>query len=228
MFFKPLPREVERARVIAASALLVLALLMAGLMITRPKPPPALRVERLEAFADDVGACRRALAEAGVLTMPAANLRESGQCGYRDAVTLMRSAQAFSTPPTTSCAAAAALALWQRDVVAPAASRHLGQAVVRIELGGPAYACRGVAGRTDGRMSEHARANALDISGFVLADGRAIKVRQGWRGTAGEQAFLRTVRDGACGRFRTVLSPDYNRAHADHLHFDMGAHELCR
>ncbi len=226
--FKPLPREVERARVIAAGALLVLALLMAGLMGTRPKPPESLRVERLEAFSKDVGACRRAIAEAGFLTEVAPNLRESSECGYRQAVTLTRSAQGFSTPPLTSCAAAAALALWQRDVVAPSAARHLGQAVMRVELGGPAYACRAVAGRRDGRMSEHARANALDISGFTLADGRVLRVRQGWRGASDEQAFLRAIRDGACGRFRTVLSPDYNRAHADHLHFDMGGNELCR
>jgi hypothetical protein len=226
--FKPLPPEVERARVVAACALLALAVLMALLLVTRPKPPEKLRVERLGAFAEDVGACRAALAEAGFTAEPAPDVRENRRCGYRDAVTLSLSSQAFSTPPTVSCAAAAALALWQRDVVGPAAARHLRQPVARIELGGPAYSCRAVAGRRDGRMSEHASANAIDVSGFTLADGRVLQVRQGWRGSAGDRAFLRAVRDGACGRFRVVLSPDYNRAHADHLHFDMGAYELCR
>ena len=70
------------------------------------------------------------------------NLRESSECGYRQAVDPNAFRAGFSTPPLTSCAVAAGLALWQRDVVAPAAARHLGQAVTRIELGGPAYACR--------------------------------------------------------------------------------------
>jgi hypothetical protein len=100
--------------------------------------------------------------------------------------------------------------------------------VARIELSGPAYACRPIAGRRDRRMSEHASANAVDISGFTLVDGSVLTVAQGWRGSARERAFLRAVRDGACGHFEAVLSPDYNRAHADHLHFDLGRDKLCR
>ena len=102
---------------------------------------------------------------------------------YRNAVTLASAPIAFSQAPTANCALAAALVLWQRDVVAPAAERHLGQAVSQVEMGGPVYSCRPVAGRRDGRMSEHARANAIDISGFVLADGTILAVRGGWRGT---------------------------------------------
>ena len=73
----------------------------------------------------------------------------------------------------------AALALWERDVVAPAAAAHLGQPVARIELAGSVYSCRPVAGRRDRRMSEHARANAADIGGFTLAD--VCSVRNAWR-----------------------------------------------
>ncbi|GAM99129.1 extensin-like protein [alpha proteobacterium U9-1i] len=226
--FKPLPPEVERARVIAAGVLLVTTIIAAFLIVTRPKPPEALRTDRLTEFAGNVGECRRALAQAGFEAPRAEDVSEGARCGYRNAVTLSASPIGFSEAPTTNCALAAALVLWQRDVVAPAAERHLGQAVARIEMGGPAYACRPVAGRRDGRMSEHARANAIDISGFTLADGRVLAVRGGWRGAAGERRFLRAVRDGACERFRTVLSPDYNRAHADHLHLDMGGYALCR
>ena len=64
--------------------------------------------------------------------------------------------------------------------------------------------------------------------GFTLADGTALTVENGWRGRPQQRAFLRAVRDGACERFDAVLSPDYNRAHSDHLHFDLGPDKLCR
>jgi hypothetical protein len=226
--FKPLPPEVERARVIAAGVLLVTTIIAAFLIVTRPKPPEALRTDRLTEFAGNVGECRRALELAGFEAPRAEDVSEGARCGYRNAVTLTATPIGFSQAPTANCALAAALVLWQRDVVAPAAERRLGQTISRIEMGGPVYSCRAVAGRRDGRMSEHARANAIDISGFTLADGTVLQVRRGWRGTAAERAFLRDIRDGACERFRVVLSPDYNRAHADHLHFDMGGYEMCR
>ena len=79
-----------------------------------------------------------------------------------------------------------------------------------------------------GTRSEHATANAVDISGFVLADGRRIVVDSGWNGTDDERRFLRSVRAAACKRFRTVLSPDFNAAHQDHFHFDLGRGPFCR
>jgi hypothetical protein len=224
----------ERARIWAASGLAVLALMMVMLLIGSPPPdeadlmPPALRPERLAAFGRDVGACRAALSGAGFETAPLGDLRESSGCGYADAVELTQSVHAYSGPVASTCALAAALALWERDVVAPAAERHLGAAVTRIELAGPVYQCRPIAGRTDRRLSEHAHANAIDIAGFTLADGRVVGVEQGWRGAPGERAFLRAVRDGACGHFAGVLSPDYNRAHRDHFHLDLGRDEICR
>jgi hypothetical protein len=231
----PSKDEHQRARIWAASALAALALMMLSLLILSPPPPeadlmpPALRASQIDRFARDVGACRSALAGAGFRVEPVAARREKTQgCGYRSAVALTRSLHAYSTPLATSCATAAALALWERDVLRPAAARHLGQAVARIELSGPAYACRPIAGRRDLRLSEHASANAIDISGFTLADGTVLSVAAGWRGTARERAFLRAVRNGACRHFKAVLSPDYNRAHSDHLHFDLGRDRLCR
>ena len=119
----------------------------------------------------------------------------------------------------TACPVAAALLLWERDVVQPAALRHLGARIARIDHFG-SYACRRLYGRSEGAFSEHASANAVDIAGFRLASGRRISVLRDWSGDGPEAAFLRDVRSGACPLFATVLSPDYNAAHADHLHFD--------
>ncbi|HZW16829.1 MAG TPA: extensin family protein, partial [Brevundimonas sp.] len=78
---------------------------------------------------------------------------------------------------------------------------------------------------------EHARANALDIAGVTLADGRTVSVAGDWdgEGRRGQEgrAFLKRIRTGACRVFSTVLTPDYNEAHADHLHLDGAPRGLC-
>jgi hypothetical protein len=224
----------RRARIWSAVALALLALLMVALFVLTPPPeeadlaPPPLRAAQLGRFARDTGACRAALNGAGFKTERIPDLAGDRGCGYRNAVELTQSTFPYSGPVAGNCALAAGLALWERDVVAPAAQRYLGQAIVRIELGGGVYQCRRIAGRRDHRLSEHAHANAIDIGGFRLADGAVISVERGWRGTRQERAFLRAVRSGACRYFHAVLSPDYNRAHANHLHFDLGPDDICR
>ena len=86
-------------------------------------------------------------------------------------------------------------------------------------------------GREEGAWSEHATGNAVDIAAFVLADGTRVSVLSDWNGKAPDRVlFLRRVRDGACRAFSTVLSPEYNAAHRDHLHFDMAGRwgGVCR
>lgn len=64
-----------------------------------------------------------------------------------------------------------------------------------------------------------------------LEDGRRVSLTADWggQGPAGEPGarFLRRIRDGACRVFSTVLTPDYNAAHADHLHLDGAPRGLC-
>ena len=89
--------------------------------------------------------------------------------------------------------------------------------------------CRNINHSTEGRRSEHATANAIDLAGFVLADGQQITLKDDWSGSnARRSEFLRALRDGACDFFDVVLSPDYNEAHRDHFHFDMGSYRTCR
>ncbi len=77
-------------------------------------------------------------------------------------------------------------------------------------------------------MSQHATANAIDVSGFTLNDGRKISLKADWTGDDAKAKFLRAARDGLCDWFNTVLSPDYNALHADHFHADMGPYLTCR
>ncbi len=74
-----------------------------------------------------------------------------------------------------------------------------------------------------------ARAEAIDVAAFVLADGRRISVLEDWNaGDAEEREFLQTVQRSACKRFGTVLGPDYNAAHANHFHLEEGSGSFCR
>ena len=102
----------------------------------------------------------------------------------------------------------------------PAAQRWFGTRVAEIKQIS-AYSCRGMNGNPHAHISEHAFGNALDISAFVLADGRRITVKNGWRGMPEEQGFLRDIQGGACQLFNTVLAPGSNSHHADHFHVDL-------
>jgi len=126
-----------------------------------------------------------------------------------------------------TCSVANTLSGWARFGVDRAARQILGSPLKRIDTMG-SYNCRNVAGTE--RLSAHATANAVDIGGFTLEDGRRISVLRDWNSADPQmRAFLRTVRDSACKRFGTVLSPDYNAAHHDHLHVEPGnGRPFCR
>jgi hypothetical protein len=167
--------------------------------------------------------CRSLLSHIGDADAAAPAVSAGANCRYDDGMRLLpeRPSSIRFDPggPVTSCAMAAGVALWERDIVQLAAIEHFGSPVVRIHHAG-SYACRRLYGRAEGGFSEHATANAFDVTGFTLADGRAISVLRDWKREGPAAAFLRDVRDGGCRLFATVLSPDYNAAHADHLHLD--------
>jgi hypothetical protein len=127
-----------------------------------------------------------------------------------------------------TCEVSQAFTGWARYGVDRAARQILGSPVRSIETFG-SYACRNVAG--SGRRSAHATGAAIDVAGFVLEDGRRIMVKAGWTGgTERERQFLRVVQQSACKRFDTVLGPEYNLAHQDHLHLEgvIGTKSYCR
>ncbi|MGI8525349.1 MAG: extensin family protein [Pseudolabrys sp.] len=144
----------------------------------------------------------------------------------------MIASKATVTPAATlACPMVSALDQWVREAVQPAAIKWFRQPVVEIKQIS-AYSCRGMVGSSSGRISEHAFGNALDVAGFVLADGRKILVKNGWKGAPEETGFLHDVQMAACERFSTVLAPGYNAAHHDHMHLDLmrraSGHRACK
>ncbi|WP_030538731.1 extensin family protein [Sphingobium sp. DC-2] len=221
------------ARRIVALAI-ILSLLFGGYAYLRKRPQdlPWTQIDlaqpvglftgrKLAALGQSPDQCRALLDRAGVayVALPPGG---SGQCRYDDAVRLEGGEDAIRLSPASvgpSCPVAAALKLWEWHVVQPAAQRHFGQAVRSMSHFG-SFSCRRIYGRSEGDFSEHATADAIDIAGFTLEDGRRVTVVGGWKGEDKDAAFLREVRDGACPLFSTVLSPDYNAAHRDHFHLD--------
>lgn len=112
---------------------------------------------------------------------------------------------------------------WVKNVVEPAARYYFRQELAGLKILA-SYSCRPMNSVDGAQISEHAYANALDVGGFKLANGDTISVLRDWNGSEREQAFLRRVHQGSCEYFTTVLSPNYNRLHADHFHLDLARH----
>ena len=189
--------------------------------------PNLLTAYKLGRLDGDAVACRAVLTASGMRYAAEPDRRVEGACGWRDAVRITATPTPVSQPFVLECPAAVALALWERHSVQPLARRLLGAPVVRIDHLG-SFACRNIGGETGGRRSEHASANALDVAGFVLANGRTVRVARDWSADGPPGRFLREVHAGACRSWNVVLGPDYNTAHRDHLHLDRGAYRSCR
>ncbi|MBY6239951.1 extensin family protein [Methylosinus sp. Sm6] len=147
---------------------------------------------------------------------------------------LQGGAVAFNATATLDCSMVAELDQWLADVVQPAAQARFGQAVVRINSMG-SFSCRGMNGQSGAPLSEHSFGNALDIGGFVLADGREISIVRDWtRGDEPTKDFLAEIHGGSCRHFTTVLSPGSNPFHYNHIHVDLamhgrgGARRICK
>lgn len=121
------------------------------------------------------------------------------------------------------CPMVHAVDFWTERIVKPAARRHLGAEVVAVKVAS-SYACRPINHVDGAYLSEHGHANALDVSGFALADSRVVRVRSWWSGSEDERRFLRAVRAGSCKVFTTVLGPGYDALHHDHFHLDLARH----
>ena len=127
-----------------------------------------------------------------------------------------------------TCPLARAMTGWIRQAVQPAARVWMGSALTRVETFG-SYACRPVNGIAGNTLSEHALANAVDVSAFDFADGRRVTVLSGWNGAdADAHDFLHAVYGSGCRHFATILGPEANSYHANHFHLDMGRGPYCR
>ena len=139
-------------------------------------------------------------------------------CGVENAVSIASvSGVSLSTKSTMDCGTARALKSWVDSSAKPALSRK-GGGLREIKVAAH-YACRRRNNAKTGKISEHGKGRAIDISAFRLMDGSEISVLKGWN-AAGSRKAMRKMHADACGPFGTVLGPKANRFHLDHFHFD--------
>ena len=173
--------------------------------------------------------CARTLKAPYIEAQPIPDNPIQNGCGWQNGVRLVSAAGAHARFDKLTCEAAVALALWMQNEVQPLAKEMLGQQVKYVHSYG-SYSCRNIGRGLFGwsMRSQHATANAADISGFTLANGRLVSIRGHWGGETPEGRFLRAAHRAACTYFRVAIGPNYNSAHHDHFHLDRGPISLCR
>ncbi|NJM84665.1 MAG: extensin family protein, partial [Tabrizicola sp.] len=142
-------------------------------------------------------------------------------CGVAEPVRITSvSGVALSQSPTIDCPTAQALNVWVRDVVQPA----LGGEVVQLEVAAH-YICRSRNNVKGAKISEHGKGKAIDVSAFVLSNGKVLTVLNNYNKT------LRKIHRAACGIFKTTLGPGSDGYHENHFHLDTASHRsgtYCR
>ena len=180
---------------------------------------------KLAVLRRDPKLCQSILKQPYVNAIPVADNSPENGCGWANSFRFSEIGDAQINVLPLTCEMTAALSLWARYELQPAAIAIFGYPVAKIHHLGT-YSCRHIEGKN--RRSEHASANAIDISGFTLRDGRKISVLHHWQGRRSEAKFLRRVQRAACRYFRVTLGPEYNAAHVDHFHFDRSLFWSCR
>ncbi len=184
------------------------------------RPAREQRTERPSAPSVTLRQCIAGLDRAGVQYRRLPDRDFGGGCSARDSLQLLQVGVPTRNLGAMTCPLADRYGVWVRDVLQPAARRHFGRQVSRVDAIAT-YSCRRIAGSS--RVSEHGKANAIDIRAFMLDDGHEISVLSQWSGgDSRERQFLRDLHQGACRTFAIVLGPDANADHRDHFHFDMG------
>jgi len=155
-----------------------------------------------------------------------------GECVVDDvvrleAVRLADKTQVAVTPPAiVRCSFAEAIVHWVREDVVPVV-RSLGGALKSID-NYAAYDCRGRNRIIGARLSEHGKANALDIRSFKLASGTVVELTD----PNVAKDFRERLRKTTCARFSTVLGPGSDGYHENHVHVDLaeraGGHRMCQ
>ena len=196
------------------------------------EPDPQAASETASAKPDEPSACQIRIADRIAVIEPLPSLAGPGDCGANDVVRLEaiiqpdKSRVTLSPPATMRCTMAEALANWVRDDLT-ATIAQLGSAPRALD-NYASYDCRGRNRVAGARISQHGLANAIDVRGVQLANGRFASFTD----RKLDREFRETVRKSVCERFTTVLGPGSDGHHEDHIHMDLaerrGGYRLCQ
>lgn len=219
-------------------AALTVAAFWFGVMPNALSPFPTISMEkrhqwfidpRLAVLRNDRALCKRVLRGPHLTVKPAKPRPLRDGCGWRNAFRISKVGGASLSAKQLTCEATAALNLWILDAVQPAAQEYFNARVTSVKNYGT-YDCRNIIGNPMWRdmRSQHATANAIDISGFRLSDGTDINLVRHWNDRGPKGRFLRQIHRKSCRYFRVSLGPNFNPSHRDHFHFDRGPFWTCK
>ena len=198
--------------------------------VPRSKPPqssvqppaPVVKFSNLEESNPDHAAKCKAALNAAVASYNWVGVATEGSCTIANAVELLAVDTGidlirFQQKPVVACDFAALLGRWTGEVAGPVIAAYTGEQLTSV-VTGPGIVCRNRVGGAKAKISEHAKGNALDVTGFRLSGKRTIRI--GGKLANSEKQALKALRTSACGYFTTVLGPGANPAHNHHFHFD--------
>ena len=231
----PRSRDDATRRLTAGVLVLLMIPPMLGLEATPaladPSPAelnkPGGVVVRTETDANQLQQCLSDLRAASVEFQVLGNSTKEG-CQVEGAVELDSIPSSFGNvlvkgKPIMTCLFARQLTIWIRDVGAPLTLAYMGSKLTTIETAA-GFVCRARNNQAGEKISEHAKGNAIDITGFRIENGQTLSVRDSSASTKIDGVLLKTFRATGCGYFTTVLGPGSDDAHKDHIHFDYGLH----
>ena len=187
---------------------------------------------KLSQLADDPESCQTVLATADADSLDYTPLKDYtpvAGCSLENVVRIGHTGVSYNSPFTVTCPLAVAWVMYEQQQLQPLARALFHSRLQRIEHFG-SFACRNIYHRPDARRSQHASANAFDVSAFRMADGTRISVLEDWHNDAepDKREFLRQAHSRACKYFGTVLGPDYNQPHENHFHLEGTGFGICR
>jgi hypothetical protein len=211
----------------------------AALPLPKPRPPDAPAGEREEPAAQarpaeadrpveqaapappPPSACRLALTDLIAIAPSIPDIHGPGGCGGEDLVRLeavvLPDKHRVQVKPAAilRCSMASAIADWVRTDMTPLATRF-GSEISDLD-NFDSFECRGRNRVVGAQLSEHGRANALDVRALKLANGQSLSLT--------DRTVPREVREdvlhSVCTRFTTVLGPGSDGYHEDHIHLDL-------
>jgi hypothetical protein len=183
-----------------------------------PRPPLTIASEP----DDEHQACLKALTAIGATFKEIARIDDGNGCGIDKPITLSSLLPGIEFKPEgqVRCEAALALAQWMKESVIPSAAALDNGKIVTINQAST-YVCRLRNNASTGKISEHARGNAIDVASFTFENGKTIAIEPRREDPTLTGAFQRAASASACLYFTTVLDPESDAAHESHFHLDV-------
>lgn len=197
------------------------------------KPDPVLTIKPEDN--KEYAACLADLKAIGAVFEETKRIDDGNGCGIDKPLTVTTVLPGIDLKPegTMRCETALELARWTKDAVLPAAKAALeNEGSLTTINQASSYVCRLRNNAKTGKISEHARGNAIDIASFTFKSGKSIEIQPRDEDSTLAGAFQRAVTATGCLYFESVLDPGSDEAHENHLHFDVierkGGYRYCR